>query len=272
MKPSFLSVNGVPAFVVAVGVGGRIRHFVGDTYEPLDVLSPTAATLRAVWVNSPLDAWAVGEQGTILHWDGAAWSAVLLAARTDDLLTVWSCDGEVWIGGTHRLISHRPGGVGGMLVSAAHVIRHIWGSGRDDVFFLCDEGLVLHGGSKGCQIISNREMRGAGYTALGGGSEEECVYFVGESGLVTRWDGDGWFDIESDIEDDLFGVAVEGPDLWTVSRIGQLWHYDGRAWKVAASVPFGMLRSVCLVDGCVWAVGMGGVVLQHQPEDGSNQE
>ncbi len=34
MKPSFLSVNGVPAFVVAVGVGGRIRHLVLAGFEP----------------------------------------------------------------------------------------------------------------------------------------------------------------------------------------------------------------------------------------------
>ena len=29
-----------------------------------------------VWARTPSDAWIVGEAGTILHWDGAAVSAV----------------------------------------------------------------------------------------------------------------------------------------------------------------------------------------------------
>ncbi len=272
MKPSFLSVNGVASFVVCVGSGGRIRHFAGDLYEPLDVASPTTATLRSVWVNSPLDAWAVGEKGTILHWDGTAWSAVLLAAATDDLLSVWSCEGEAWIGGVHRLIAHRPGGIGGMLVSAAHTIRHIWGTGPDDVFYLCDDGLVLHGSTRACQIISTPEMQGERYHAIGGGTGEDDVYLVGESGTITRWDGDQWLDVEFPTYDDLFGVAVDGPDLWVVSRLGELWHHDGMRWEVAASVPFGILRSVAVIDGSVWAVGLSGVVLQHRPCDGGEKE
>jgi hypothetical protein len=38
--------------------------------------SPTTADLRAVWGSGPEDVFAVGLDGTILHYDGSAWSAM----------------------------------------------------------------------------------------------------------------------------------------------------------------------------------------------------
>ncbi len=111
-----------------------------------------------------------------------------------------------------------------MLVGAAHIIRQIWGTGPDNVFYLCNDGLVLHGDAHGCRIISTPEMQREPYRAIGGGTDEDDLYLVGESGIMTRWDGDQWLDVESPTTDDLFGVAVDGPDVWTVSRLGELWH------------------------------------------------
>lgn len=36
--------------------------------------SPTNATLRAVWANTPDDVYSVGDAGTILHFDGSSWT------------------------------------------------------------------------------------------------------------------------------------------------------------------------------------------------------
>jgi len=38
--------------------------------------SPTTLDLNGVWFNSPDDGWAVGDRAVILHWDGAAWTIV----------------------------------------------------------------------------------------------------------------------------------------------------------------------------------------------------
>lgn len=38
-----------------------------------DVPSGVAVTLRDVWANAPDRAWAVGDAGTVLRWDGIAW-------------------------------------------------------------------------------------------------------------------------------------------------------------------------------------------------------
>ncbi len=47
-----------------------------DGYAWSTVPSPTTQTLNAVSMVSATDGWAVGDGGTILHWDGHAWSRI----------------------------------------------------------------------------------------------------------------------------------------------------------------------------------------------------
>ncbi len=78
--------------VMAVGTGGlAVRRRPGT--RTLDVLDTgTAATLRDVWMASSTEAFAVGDAGTILHWDGTAWTAMTAAGDPWDgvpLAAVW---------------------------------------------------------------------------------------------------------------------------------------------------------------------------------------
>ena len=38
--------------------------------------SPTTHSLNGIWFNTPDDGWVVGDQALILHWDGSEWSIV----------------------------------------------------------------------------------------------------------------------------------------------------------------------------------------------------
>src|SRR5438445_3430450 len=57
---------------------------------------PQGNHLHSAWGSASNDVWAVGEGGTILHWDGTAWSAS--ASGTGNLLySVWgSASNDVW--------------------------------------------------------------------------------------------------------------------------------------------------------------------------------
>lgn len=80
-----------------------IHHFDGDTWQdgagmldPQGILPP----LNAVWGSDAVHVWAVGEEGTVLFWDGVAWMPLLTGA-TNALFSVWgSGPNDVWIGGT----------------------------------------------------------------------------------------------------------------------------------------------------------------------------
>jgi hypothetical protein len=63
-------------------------------------------TLNSVFSLAANDAWAVGQSGTVLHWDGASWTAMESGTR-NDLRRVWATSaGDVWAAGDNGLILH----------------------------------------------------------------------------------------------------------------------------------------------------------------------
>jgi len=62
------------------------------------------ATLRSIYGIATDDVWAVGDDATVVHWDGAAWTRIATpldaAADKPMLASVWgSGPKDVWIGG-----------------------------------------------------------------------------------------------------------------------------------------------------------------------------
>ena len=67
---------------------------------PLDILH----TFTAIWGSGPNDVWAVGEHGTLLHYDGKSWrlsSGAFPPGKRPHLYSVWgSGPSDVWaVGG-----------------------------------------------------------------------------------------------------------------------------------------------------------------------------
>ena len=54
--------------------------------------SPTTQHLSRVWSTAPSDVYAVGDNGTILHYDGTTWSAMSSGTTILDLFSIGGCD------------------------------------------------------------------------------------------------------------------------------------------------------------------------------------
>lgn len=277
MPKNYLGIHGVENFIVAVGDNGEIIHFAGDTYQARKVDSPTKAHLHAVWVVSERCAWAVGEQGAVLRWDGTVWTTIAMEAKDDELNAVWVCpeaDGRhsVWIGGLDTLIVYDPAaGAQGTLMHTSENVIGIWGSGPDDIWFLCAGRLVLHWDGVCCTV---ENLPGDDeYCAIGGSGPDDPVWVVGCNGAVVSSDGNGWEIIDSETDAMLIGVYATSPqDVWTTTHTGQLRYWDGIGWTMAAHSVFGWLGKVCVIDGTVWTAGARGVVLQHRPQEAQDDE
>lgn len=273
MPQNLLAIHGVLGLVCAVGENGKILMFRGDLYRPCEVESPTTATLRGVWVNSPEDAWAVGD-GELLRWDGRTWHRVLLNAKHEGFAAIWGdpADQSVWLGSKLSLMRYRTDGSGGTLVHTELAIRAIWGTGPDDVFYLCDERCLMHW--KGT-YINGEALPGdedEEWNAIAGSGPADPVYFVGPSGIIMEYDRQRWWEVSSDTPAVLTGACCIDGDLYVVSEAGQVRCWDGMRWRTVAFSAFGALRGCCAVDGILWAVGDKGVVIQHQPDDGGRKE
>jgi len=77
LKASLLAV------MVALCVGVPIANAEGAV---LNWTSPTTEHLHSVYMVSADDGWAVGEDGTIIRWDGTDWSTV----TSPTMASLWS--------------------------------------------------------------------------------------------------------------------------------------------------------------------------------------
>ena len=78
--------------------------------------SGTEVTLTGIWGTSYSDVFAVGEEGTILHYDGEKWD-IMASDTTNKLLNIWgtqpSCiknlpspqSPDIWAGLTKKTLS-----------------------------------------------------------------------------------------------------------------------------------------------------------------------
>lgn len=79
-------------------------HRQRNELEPLD--QPSAQGLNGVWGASATDVFAVGENGTILHYDGVTW-LLPTSGTTERLHAVWGSSGtDVFVVGGGGVIRH----------------------------------------------------------------------------------------------------------------------------------------------------------------------
>ncbi len=84
-----------------VELAGTVRHFDGTAWSRMTV--PAVGVLHEVWGSSSSDVFAVGEDGVVLHYDGATWTESRPGDQT--LLGVWGASPfEVFAVGNRGLI------------------------------------------------------------------------------------------------------------------------------------------------------------------------
>jgi hypothetical protein len=98
-------------------VNPSLAYAVGDTGTMLrwdgtvwaSILSGTANTLRGIWMVSDTDGWAVGDAGNIVRWNGLAWAAET-SPTANQLNSVQALTStDVWAVGNLGTIVHRNG-------------------------------------------------------------------------------------------------------------------------------------------------------------------
>jgi hypothetical protein len=147
---ALLSVQGTSEHDVWVaggglGLGGAIlRHFDGDRWTEIAI--DDDRTLWWVTPDGPDRAWAVGEDGLIVHVaDGVA--EVRDAGVAATLYGVWaSAPDDVWIVGEGDLLLHGDGTTFAHSIAPVRdaILFKVWGAAADDVWVGGQRGTLLH--------------------------------------------------------------------------------------------------------------------------------
>jgi hypothetical protein len=267
-------------------------------------ISGTGFTLRDVWGTSASDMYACGVGGTILHYNGTAWSPVssnttsdlysLWGASADDIFAVGEsgivihCDGMVWSPMSKPPTGHLKGvwgsapdnvfavGNGGVILRYDGVawntmssgtrthLADVWGSAADSVFAAGNNGLVLYYDGMVWSEVASGHPNVAGIW----GSASDDVFGVGNGGTVIRYDGTlPWTEVtETGTSENLYSVwGTSSSDVFAVGNAGTILHYDGIAWNAMNSGTANDLQGVW-GNGpvSVFVVGQMGTILHYQ--------
>lgn len=194
---------------------------LASAQAPAEVTSPTSQTLNAIIPASTTQAWAVGNNGAIIRWDGTNWN--LESSST-----------------TANLNS----------ISMANSTS-IWAVGS-----INGDGAIVYWNGETWANFEDEDLTGVplfGVSMLDG----SFGWAVGESGTALVWDGSDWAGITDLTTSTLRSVAtVSVTDAWAVGDDGVILRWTGTEWTDFDSPTNSDLKSVFMFnanDG--WIVG-----------------
>ena len=223
--------------VWVVGAGGRILRYNGTTWtnqrydgdsvfaHPLNDWESLARNiyLRGVWGSSTNDVFAVGDSGTVLHWNGSAWSR-MSSGTTAELHRVWGVSSSnVYATGVGGTLLHYDGSSWSTVsVPTTEPLERIWGSSASDVYVGGANATLLHyNGSAWSTITTPINPVYTIFTVWGTAANN--VYIGGSGGQVYRWDGADWIHEDSGQPAQITGMwGPSGTDVFASAAGGNV--------------------------------------------------
>lgn len=258
---------------VKVGFAGRVCSVDNWCFwNPL----PQGNQLRGIWGAAPDDIWAVGDGGTILHYDGATWSAPVPigAATKNDLYTIYGTSAkDIWAAGANGTLIHYDGQNWSSAPDSGartdQALYGIWGSGPNDYWAVGEPSkgalIVLHYDGKGWSVGAVMGILPATtlYSVWGSGPTD--IWAVGAQGFIIHYGGTSWADASGSprvTNNDLRTISGTARDrIYALGLGGVALKYDGNSWTEAPmSGTIGMYRANGTWVGAntVWVVGDNG--------------
>lgn len=223
----------------------------------VSVASGTTEWLQDIWGAGANDIWAVGRHGTILHWDGAAWSRTPSPTTLDLVAVSGTGTHDVWAAGACGTVLHWDGTDWSLTTLASELApnaRQLWARAPDEVWVLGSQTLLRFEGrcwtdlsadletalvrsrfgadtmDAGPTSVSFDRLSGSESGLLVTGSVTSSNEFVGPS-VMARFDGRVWTS-PSPQGSQSWGLSSSLPrDAWPPDWM------DQQRWQIAASIP-----------------------------------
>lgn len=201
---------------------------------------PQGNSLYDVWGSGSNDIFAVGMQGTILHYDGIEWTK-MSSGTTAWLRGVWGSSSSNIIAAGHTgypesngVVLHYDGNSWSeMDIGTTAMMFGVWGSSENNIFLVGANGTVLHYDGNEWTSINSGTTR----TLYGvWGNSTTDIFIVGSIGTILHYDGSLWHEMDSNTEVYLVDVwGSDTGDVFAVGNDGVILHYDGNTWESMTS-------------------------------------
>jgi len=210
-----------PAPGELVGVGGfSVVRYDGSTWEVEDLSDQNLGFnyVSAVWAAAPDDVWIVGDQSTVAHFDGVAWTRTLAAGPDNEV--VWGTGaGSVYTASVFDTARY-DGTTWAVIDEISSGGSAIFGFGEDDVW-VADGDTLWHWNGGGW---TEQESNGFGDIQAMWGETPDDLWGAGDFGAIMHYDGDAWREVDSQpigapylrIFSDVHGSG--SGDIWAVGN------------------------------------------------------
>lgn len=222
--------------------------------------------LNGIWGSSSGDIFAVGDAGTIMHYNGRQWLQEDTGVEMN-FNGVWGASASsVYAVGDNGLFLHYDGSHWNAIPqSFSGALHNVWCS-DSKCLAVGDDLTVLEGtGTDSSWSVATSQTSAGALRGIMGLSDSD-IYAVGDSGTIFHNDGTGWQKVDYVVNKDLYAVWGSSFDnVFAVGQGGTVLHYNGTAWKVVESVVADTLRAVW-GNGAneVYAAGDNGTMLLYQ--------
>lgn len=237
------------------------------------MVTGTTMYLNAVWGSSEKDVFAVGYNGTILHFDGSSWKAQKTCLSTSTFRGVWgSSSTNVFAVGNNSKMEHYNGTKWSCVnhLLSTKTLRSVWGSGPTSVYAVGDGSTVFHydgsGWSKEFPTSGSYYFYGVRAGRL---LASETAVLAGSSGKAYKRTSTGWQSIATSYPNSLYAVdMLLTTTYYAVGQSGLALKFSGNSWAKLGST--GTTEALYGVHAFstqdIFAVGGKGTILRY---DGS---
>ncbi len=215
------------------------------------------------------NVFAVGWDGTVLHFNGLNWTAMDTSSIIDhtehiSLQGIFGASQEdVFAVGDHGTVIHYNGSTWSAMDSTTEkVLYHVWGDSRNNMIAVGEDGTTLkYNGTNwsAMDVVTDKHL----YRIFWISSSD--LFVVGEEGIIIHYNGSTWSIMDSGTDKDLFGIwGNSNNSIIAVGEEGTIIKYNGSSWTSMNSPTTNNITGVWgTAEDDVYAVGFGGIFLKY---------
>ena len=202
---------------------GEAIHYDGTEWRSVDFGTPVPL-LNWVFGFGPNDVTTVGDDGTVMHWNGATWTQQT-TPTTEQLWGVWgAAPNDLWaVGGrgfpdSEATILRFNGtewtamAVPELMRAGVNAFFKVWGTDANNVYIVGQNGAVLHW--NGSELMEQFVGTAVDLISVWGTGPDRIAIVGGRgNGVVVTWDGTEWHTQELSPLPGLNGVWMRSPNV-----------------------------------------------------------
>ncbi|MCB9557463.1 MAG: hypothetical protein H6707_15250 [Deltaproteobacteria bacterium] len=232
----------------------------------ISMSNPAGGQLLSIHGTSATNIYAVGAQGTVIHFDGSVWRTVSFNVPTKTQLHgVFALDEKAVYAvgdglilkydGTNWTEDHKS--------SYSSAFRAAWGHPQGSMYTVGEQGTIKSRSSSSSYWSTHYISSSTNLHAVWGSAPDD-VYAVGDGGkLLHNTGGTSWSEIDLGVETHLRAIWGRAKDdIYIAGYDGLVIHFDGTNWtKIATPTSsyfyglWGDAKNIYVVGHALFAAG-----------------